>query len=167
MSKDVVSANKQVLGPVIFGDQQMPWSKGVVAGGFVFLSGMVGVTDLATGNAGDIEAQLLRILRRFSLCFQGGDCDVVIVVRRKAPRMCALIEARSEPRPMHLFSSMAFRRNRDMVGFDVGTVRSAFLQGGAHCRARAGVTTEVFVTPEKTAAFWKSAGYRRLSRKRW
>ena len=57
MSKDVVSANKQVLGPVIFGDQQMPWSKGVVAGGFVFLSGMVGVTDLATGNAGDIEAQ--------------------------------------------------------------------------------------------------------------
>jgi enamine deaminase RidA (YjgF/YER057c/UK114 family) len=37
---------KRTLGPIVYGDRTMGWGKGVVAGGFVFLSGVEGrVTD--------------------------------------------------------------------------------------------------------------------------
>ena len=37
--------SKQGLGPVLVGGKRMPWGKGAIAGGLVFLSGLEGRTD--------------------------------------------------------------------------------------------------------------------------
>lgn len=56
--------NKRGLGPVIIGGTPMPWGKGAVAGGLVFLSGLEGRTDDAGAPLAGIEAQTLLALTR-------------------------------------------------------------------------------------------------------
>ena len=52
------------LGPIVYGDQRMGWGKGVVAGGFVFLSGVEARLDDEGRPVAGIEAQTELCLRR-------------------------------------------------------------------------------------------------------
>lgn len=55
---------KRGLGPVIRGGRSMPWGKGVVAGPFVFLSGLEGSVDEDGAQVQGIEAQTVLALER-------------------------------------------------------------------------------------------------------
>jgi len=55
---------KRALGPVVIGGQSMPWGKGVVANGFVFLSGLEGRTDDDGRPVAGIENQTTIALER-------------------------------------------------------------------------------------------------------
>ena len=52
------------LGPIVYGEQTMGWGKGVVAGGFVFLSGVEARLDDAGRPVAGVEAQTELCLRR-------------------------------------------------------------------------------------------------------
>ena len=59
-----LTPEKRGLGPVIMGGKAMPWGKGVVAGGFVFLSGLEGRTDNDGARVVGIAAQTVIALTR-------------------------------------------------------------------------------------------------------
>ena len=55
---------KRGLGPVVMGGKQMPWSKGAMAGGFVFLSGLEGRTTDEDDAVEGVAAQTKLALDR-------------------------------------------------------------------------------------------------------
>jgi enamine deaminase RidA (YjgF/YER057c/UK114 family) len=59
-----VGGAERNLGPIVYGDQRMGWGKGVVAGGFVFLSGVEARLDAEGRPVGGIEAQTGLCLQR-------------------------------------------------------------------------------------------------------
>jgi len=55
---------KRGLGPVLIAGKRMPWGKGVIANGFVFLSGLDGSVDDQGRPVQGIEAQTIVALDR-------------------------------------------------------------------------------------------------------
>jgi enamine deaminase RidA (YjgF/YER057c/UK114 family) len=74
-------ANKRGLGPVIIGGARMPWGKGVVAGGLVFLSGLEGRTDDAGTPIIGIEEQTHLALTRGKQYLEEAGSNVENIVR--------------------------------------------------------------------------------------
>ena len=60
----VDKTKKRGLGPVVMGGKPMPWGKGAMAGGFVFLSGLEGRTTDDGEVVGGIVAQTKLALDR-------------------------------------------------------------------------------------------------------
>jgi enamine deaminase RidA (YjgF/YER057c/UK114 family) len=59
-----VSGGRRNLGPIVYGDQKMGWGKGIVAGGFVFLSGVEARLDDDGRLVDGVEAQTALCLAR-------------------------------------------------------------------------------------------------------
>lgn len=76
-----MTAPKRPLGPVIVGGQPMPWGKGVIANGFVFLSGLEGRVDDDGRPVGGITAQTQLALERGRRYLEEVDCTLEHVVR--------------------------------------------------------------------------------------
>ena len=103
------------------------------------------MSDVGLNYAFGAATGLRRYMRRFSLCFQGGDCDVWLssFVSGRHLRTDVRPDERSDRNISELKRAQCiyFRSEHglppqqiaDMVGFDVGTVRnlhSAFLRDG-------------------------------------
>ncbi len=74
-------AGKRGLGPVVIGGQPMPWGKGAVAAGLVFLSGLEGRTDDAGTPVAGIAAQTMLALDRGRQYLQEAGTSFENVVR--------------------------------------------------------------------------------------
>jgi enamine deaminase RidA (YjgF/YER057c/UK114 family) len=73
--------DKRPLGPTIIGGAEMPWSKGVVAAGFVFLSGTTGATAEDGTPVGSIEAQTQGAFERARQALESAGSDLSKAVR--------------------------------------------------------------------------------------
>ncbi|WP_162834294.1 RidA family protein [Amycolatopsis circi] len=71
---------KQALGPLKYGTTVQPWGRGAAAGGFVFLSGIDGVTDEHGRPAHGVAAQTLVTLNRVHrlLADAGADFEDIV-----------------------------------------------------------------------------------------
>ena len=72
---------KRGLGPVVIGGKPMPWGKGAVAAGLVFLSGLEGRTDDAGTPVSGITAQTMLALDRGAQYLQEAGTSFENVVR--------------------------------------------------------------------------------------
>jgi enamine deaminase RidA (YjgF/YER057c/UK114 family) len=79
----MTGGGKAGLGPVEVAGELMPWSRGARAGGFVFLSGLVGATDAAGRPVAGIAEQTERALDTGRLWLEEAGASFDDVVKMK------------------------------------------------------------------------------------
>jgi enamine deaminase RidA (YjgF/YER057c/UK114 family) len=87
------------LGPIVYGDRTMGWGKGVVAGGFVFLSGVEARLDDEGRPVRGVAAQTELCLQRVDERLREGGATFPDVVKlvwyvRGAPLLAEFFEVR-------------------------------------------------------------------------